>query len=123
MAKRFSVNGIEVMAESMGNGMWSAVPVDLPGTLLKVLTGKIKLEDFLNPHNLTITPLESLGETSAPEEVTPKAEVRAKSEKTIREYRKAEGMSKTDMADYLGVSRRTLGRWEDAGKLASEVGL
>ena len=121
MAKRFLINGIEVLAESQGNGMWAAVPVDLPGTILKVLTGKININDFLNPSNLNIVPLESL-EDEAEVEVQDEP-VRSKSAKTVREYRKAEGMNKTEMADYLGVSRRTLGRWEDAGKLASEVGL
>lgn len=130
MAKRFLINGIEVIAEPQGNGMWAAVPVDLPGTILKVLTGKVNIQDFLNPKNLNIVPLEDVEE----EEDTCDCEicrphstqdepVRSKSSKTIREYRKAEGMNKTEMADYLGVSRRTLGRWEDAGKLASEVGL
>ena len=125
MAKRFLINGIEVLAEPQGNGMWAAVPVDLPGTLLKVLTGKININDFLNPSNLRIEPLESLEDEPCTDcececEDEP---VRSKASKTIREYRKAEGMNKTEMADYLGVSRRTLGRWEDAGKLASEVGL
>ena len=136
MAKRFLINGIEVLAEPQGNGMWAAVPVDLPGTILKVLTGKININDFLNPANLVIQPLESLEDNEEvcedecngcddcdcdqDEEDEP---VRSKSQKTVREYRKAEGMNKTEMAEYLGVSRRTLGRWEDAGKLACEVGL
>jgi DNA-binding transcriptional regulator YiaG len=123
MAKRFLINGIEVIAEPQGNGMWAAVPVDLPGTILKVLTGKININDFLNPSNLNIVPLESLEDEQEPEVDTAPEPVRSKSSKTVREYRKAEGMNKTEMADYLGVSRRTLGRWEDAGKLASEVGL
>ena len=123
MAKRFLINGVEVIAEPQGNGMWAAVPVDLPGTILKVLTGKLNLQDFLNPHNLTITPLEDVNEAQDEAPAQEDAPVRVKGSKTIREYRKAEGMNKTEMAGYLGVSRRTLGRWEDAGKLASEVNL
>lgn len=118
-AKRFSVNGIEVLAIPQGNGMWAAMPVDFMGTFRKVLTGEIKIIDFMDPNKLDIKPLE---ECECEEEEAP-APARSKSLKTIREYRKAEGMNKTDMAEYLGVSRRTLGRWEDAGKLASELGL
>ena len=131
MAKRFLINGIEVLATPQGNGMWAAVPVDLPGTILKVLTGQININDFLNPANLDIKPLESLEDEAEEQEEDCEdcdceechPATRSKSQKTIREYRKAEGMNKTEMAEYLGVSRRTLGRWEDAGKLAQEVGL
>jgi len=126
MAKRFLINGVEVLAEDLGSGKWCAVPVDLPGTILKVLSGKININDFLNPSNLNIQPLGDKEEAQDECEgcaCEQEAPARSKSSKTVREYRKAEGMNKTEMADYLGVSRRTLGRWEDAGKLASEVGL
>ena len=132
-AKRFLVNGVEVLAVPQGNGMWAAMPVDLPGTLMKIMTGKLNINDFLNPSNLKIEPLESLEDEDESEDecegcdcggcdATPPPASR-KTQKTLREYRKGEGMSKTEMAEYLGISRRTLGRWEDAGKMASEVGL
>ena len=125
MAKRFLVNGIEVIAEPMANGMWAGVPVDLPGTILKVMTGQIKIQDFLDPRNLTIVELDENEGCDGDCECETEAEVATVSTpgQTLRQYRKSQGLSKTEMADYIGVSRRSLGRYEDAGRLANEFGL
>ena len=120
MAKRFIVNGIEVIAEPMANGMWAGVPVDLPAAILKVMTGEINLAEFLNPANITITEVPETEECDC--EVEQPART-SRTEKTLRQYRKDEGLSKTQMAEILGVSRRSVGRYEDAGRLASEFGL
>ena len=120
MAKRFLVNGIEVIAEPMANGMWAGVPVDLPGAILKVMTGQIKIQDFLDPRNLDIVELPDTDECECEAEQEVAAPTKGQ---TLRQYRKSQGLSKTEMADYIGVSRRTLGRYEDAGRLANEFGL
>jgi len=123
MAK-FVVNGIEVDAQPLGNGMWVGVPVDLAGTIQKVLSGQINLADFLNPSSLSVTQVEEVEEIEDEEPVYV-APVRksGKTQKTLRQWRKDEGLTKTEMADYIGVSRRSLGRYEDAGRLANEFGL
>jgi hypothetical protein len=115
-SKQFIVNGIEVTAVPMGNGMWAGVPTDPIGTILKVLSGQLSLETLLG------------GITSVQEvpEVEPEQEEEYQDETpgyTLQQYRENEGMSKTQFAEYLGVSRRSLGRYEDAGRMASEFGL
>ncbi len=123
MAKRFIVNGIEVIAEPMANGMWAGVPVDLPAAILKVMTGEINLAEFLNPANLTITEVPETEDEAEGCDCEAEQPARSRTEKTLRQYRKDEGLSKTQMAEILGVSRRSVGRYEDAGRLASEFGL
>jgi hypothetical protein len=117
-SKQFIVNGIEVTAVPMGNGMWAGMPTDPIGTLLKVLSGQLSLESLLGG----ITSVEEVKESQDVDfeegegfEETPGY--------TLQQYRENEGMSKTQFADYLGVSRRSLGRYEDAGRMASEFGL
>jgi DNA-binding transcriptional regulator YiaG len=123
MAKRFLVNGIEVIAEPMANGMWAGVPVDLPAAILAVLTGKINIQDFLDPRNLTIVELDENEGCDCETEEEVEVDTPATPGQTLRQYRKSQGLSKTEMANYIGVSRRSLGRYEDAGRLASEFGL
>jgi hypothetical protein len=116
-SKQFIVNGIEVTAVPMGNGMWAGMPTDPIGTLLKVLSGQISIEALLGG-------IQSVQEVPEVEpEVEDEPDEQSFSGYTLQQYRENEGMSKTQFAAYLGVSRRSLGRYEDAGKLASEFGL
>jgi DNA-binding XRE family transcriptional regulator len=108
-SKQFIVNGIEVTAVPVGNGMWCGVPNDPIGLLLKILSGQVDLA--------------SLSSVEEVQEVQPNVEPEPEVGYTLREYRENEGMSKTQFAEYIGVSRRSLGRYEDAGRLASEFGL
>ena len=116
-SKQFIVNGIEVTAVPMGNGMWAGMPTDPIGTLLKVLSGQLSLESLLGGIQSVqevVEPIEADFEETQEDE-TPGY--------TLQQYRENEGMSKTQFAEYLGVSRRSLGRYEDAGRMASEFGL
>lgn len=120
-SKQFIVNGIEVTAVPMGNGMWAGMPTDPIGTLLKVLSGQLSLETLLGG----ITSVQEVVDVDFEEEpidVDFEEEVKDLGY-TLQQYRENEGMSRTQFADYLGVSRRSLGRYEDAGRYASEFGL
>jgi len=111
-SKQFIVNGIEVTAVPVGNGMWCGMPNDPIGLLLKVLSGQVSLDSLLR--------VETVEEV---QEQEPEVEEQPQDGYTLREYRENEGMSKTQFAEYIGVSRRSLGRYEAAGRLASEFGL
>lgn len=97
---KFDICGIRVKATHLGGGMYVGIPEDLGAALMAMLTGKV---DLSNP---TIVPVYD----EAPAKTEPKRE-------TISEYRARTGMSRTKTAEKLGISRRTLGRWESRGEL------
>lgn len=113
---KFDINGIKVTARPIGGGWYMGVPDNLGDCLSAILTGKISLEALLTGRGLNVTPI-SEPETPAP---APAAKPQPKAE-TIRQYRERTGMSRTRLADMLGMSRRSLGRWESKGRYMHEV--
>jgi len=183
MSKKFMVNGIEVVAISVGNGMYAAVPTDPIGLIMGVLSGRIsaeelhkKINSLLTGRDLEIVPVQdgpadpnadecddcdgdcdcdecedydldaaydegfnagveegysdgyeigyeegyNKGLSESPD---PESPVESGPKETLQQWREREGMSRTQMAEYLGISRRSLGRYEDTGRLAAEFNL
>lgn len=65
----------------------------------------------------------SEGESYEAEDVRQDEAFPTKAGYTLRQYRENEGMSRTQMAEYMGISRRSLGRYEDDNRLAADFGL
>lgn len=114
---KFDINGIKVTARPIGGGWYMGIPDNLGECLSAILTGKISIDSLLTGRGLTVTPVietPAPAPTPAPQPTQPKGE-------TIRQYRERTGMSRTRLADMLGMSRRSLGRWEAKGRYMSEV--
>lgn len=149
MTKRFMVNGIEVEAVPCGNGMWAGMPVSPMEAIMKILKGEVTLanlqvEEIIEGENSAQGPEPEVEETldkaydagwdagysegyedglADGREAGPEADPDQDDTYTIRQYREDEGLTRTQLADKLNISRRSLGRYEDDNRLASEFGL
>lgn len=124
-SKNFTIGGVEVSGLHIGGGMWVGVPKDQEAAMKRFLTGSPEgmmkaMASALTgmPLGIVITP--GSAEVKLVEERCECEAPKAKDE-TIQAYRHRNGISKTQMAKSLGISRRSLGRWEEAGRKMSEV--
>lgn len=98
---KITVNGLSCTAFPVGGGLYAAVPDSLDNLgqfLTSIFSGKLDVQ---------------FGQTAAP--------TRQYQDESITQYRHRTGLSRTQLADRLNISRRTLGRWEASGKRMSEV--
>lgn len=106
---KVTVNGLACTAYPVGGGLYAATPDSLGDFLAALFNGKL-----------------FTGEMDVQFGDTPKAQAAPRSTPTpanesITAYRHRTGLSRTQLADRLNVSRRTLGRWEANGRRMSEV--
>ena len=126
----FDINGIKVTARPLGGGLYVGVPDNLGEAIMALLSGKLFGEPVITR---LADPMPQAPTFKAP--VPPKApapyrdgqmreeairQMKAQRE-TITQYRQRTGLSRTQLADTLNISRRSLGRWEQKGKKMSEV--
>lgn len=98
---KVTVNGLACTAYPVGGGLYAAAPDNIGDFLSALFSGKLfnGLDvKFANTY----------------EDVQPE-------EETITQYRHRTGLSRTQLANRLGISRRTLGRWEQKGTYMSQV--
>lgn len=96
---KITVNGLSCTAFPVGGGFYAAMPDSLDNLgqfLMDIFSGKLDVR------------------FGAQAPTRP-------ADETITQYRHRTGLSRTQLADRLNVSRRTLGRWEQKGKYMSEV--
>jgi DNA-binding transcriptional regulator YiaG len=107
---KVKINGITCTATPVGGGMYAATPDNIGEALAALLSGK--LSQFGTPQ------IEVLSEDTP---AAPTSTQSRQRDETISQYRQRTGVSKTALADQFNVSRRTLGRWEAAGRRMSQV--
>ena len=121
--QQFDINGIRVNAVPFMGG-YLGVPVDFGQAIQALRDGKLTLDNILTGKGLTITPVAEAPVAEAPVAEAPVAEASRSTkpvDETVKQYRERNDMSRTQMAEFIGISRRSLGRWEASGRRMSEV--
>ena len=101
---KVTVNGLTCTAYPVGGGLYAATPDSLGDFLAALFNGSLLSGLDVQFGN---TPAQAAPRTPADESITA--------------YRHRTGLSRTQLADRLNVSRRTLGRMEARGVRMSEV--